>query len=64
MKGYGKAMASCKRIACNPCGPDEYEVTIKPHGEPEQAVYTFAGLFEGGESICGRIYRQWLKERI
>lgn len=64
MKEYDKAIVNCKRIACNSCGPDEYEVTIKPHGEPEQVIYTFAGLFESDEAICNRIYRQWLKEQI
>ena len=64
MKEYDKAIVSCKRIAHNPCGPDEYEVTIKPHGEPEQVIYTRAGPFESDEAICDRIYRQWLKEQI
>ena len=40
---------------------DEYEVTIKPYGKPEQVIYTLAGLFESDESICDRIYRQWLE---
>lgn len=62
MKEYDKAMVSCKRIAHNSCGPDEYEVTIKPHGEPEQVVYALAGPFEKDENICDRVYRQWLKE--
>lgn len=64
MKEYDKAIVSCKRIAHNPCGPDEYEVTIKPQGEPEQVIYTLAGPFESDEAICDRIYRQWLKEQI
>lgn len=65
MKEYDKAIVSCKRIAHNPCGPDEYEVTIKPHDEPEQVtIYTLAGPFESDEAICDRIYRQWLKEQI
>ena len=51
MKEYDKAIVSCKRIAHNPCGPDEYEVTIKPHGEPEQVIYTLVGPFESDEAI-------------
>lgn len=61
MKEYSMAVVSCKRITRNPCGPDEYEVTIKPHGKPEQIIYTFAGLFEREENICERIYLQWIK---
>lgn len=44
MKEYDKAIVNCKRIACNSCGPDEYEVTIKPHGEPEQVIYIYIYL--------------------
>ena len=62
MKEYGKTIVDCKRIAYNPCALDEYEVTIKPHGEPGQVIYTLAGPFESDEAICDRIYRQWLKE--
>lgn len=64
MKEYDKAIINCKRISRNSCGPDEYEVIIKPHGEPEQVTYTLAGPFESDEAICDRIYRQWLKEQI
>lgn len=64
MKEYDKSIINCKRIVRNPCGPDEYEVTIKPHGEPEQVIYTLAGPFESDEAICDRTYRQWLKEQI
>lgn len=60
MRKYGETIVECKRIACNPCASDEYEVTIKPHDEPEQVIYTLATLFERDENICERVYRQWL----
>ena len=59
---YNNATVGCKRIAHSPCGPDEYEVTIKPHGEPEQVIYALAGPFERDETICDRVYRQWLND--
>lgn len=62
MKEYGKTIVDCKRIAYNPCASDEYEVTIKPHGKPEQVIYILVGPFERDEDVCDRIYRQWLKE--
>ena len=61
-KEYDKAIVSCRRIVCNPCALDEYEVTITPHGASELIEYTYGGPFESDEAICGRVYRQWLKE--
>lgn len=60
MKKYGKTIVDCKRIACNPCASDEYEVTIKPYGKSEQIIYTLVGPFERDEDVCDRVYRQWL----
>ena len=57
-----KSVVTCRRIACNHCAPDEYEVVIKPLGKPEQVVYTLAGVFERDESICDRAYSQWLRD--
>ncbi len=62
MKEYDKAVVSCRRIVCNPCALDEYEVTITPHGESELIEYTYGGPFESDETICDRVYRQWSKE--
>lgn len=61
MKKYGEAIVECKRVVCNPCALDEYEVTIKPYRKAEQVIYTLVGPFESDESVCDRIYRQWLK---
>jgi hypothetical protein len=62
MKEYHNAIVDCKKIAYNPCALDEYEVTIKPNGKPQQTIYTYGGLFESNEAICDRVYQQWLKE--
>ena len=51
MKEYDKAVVSCRRIVCNPCALDEYEVTITPHGESELIEYTYGGPFESDEAI-------------
>ena len=59
----GKAIVECKRVVCNPCALDEYEVTIKPYRKAEQVIYTLVGPFESDESVCDRIYRQWLKSQ-
>lgn len=61
MKKYGEAIVECKRVVCNPCALDEYEVTIKPYRKAEQVIYTLVGPFESDESVCDRIYRQLLK---
>lgn len=61
MKEYDNATVNCKRIAINPCAEDEYKVTIKSNGL-EYVMYTFGGIFEPDESICDRMYQQWLKE--
>lgn len=57
MKEYDKAVVSCRRIVCTPCALDEYEVTIKPNGKPQQTIYTYGGLFESNEAICDRVYQ-------
>lgn len=62
MEKYDNAVVSCRRIVCNPCALDEYEVTITPHGEHGLIEYTYGGLFESDKAICDRVYRQWLKE--
>jgi hypothetical protein len=63
MKEYHNVIVDCKRITYNPCALDEYEVIIKPtNGKPQQTIYTYAGMFESNEAICGRVYLQWLKE--
>lgn len=62
MKEYQDATVECKKIICNPCALDEYEVTIRPtNGKPEYVTYTYGSLFESNEAICDRIYRQWIK---
>lgn len=61
MKNYNKAIVNCKRIAYNPCGLDEYEVTITPSESESVTLYTFAGVFEMDEAICDRMYQQWLE---
>ena len=61
MKEYGSVKVSCKRITINPCAEDEYKVTISANGT-EYVMYTLGGMFEPDESICYRMYKQWLKE--
>ena len=53
----------CKRIVCNPCVPDEYEVIIKQDDKIQLIVTTLAGLFETDDMICERIYHQWLNDK-
>lgn len=53
----------CKRIVCNPCAPDEYEVIIKQNDKIQLIVTTLAGLFETDDMICERIYHQWLNDK-
>lgn len=63
MKEYQDAIVECRIISRNPCAIDEYEVTVMPtNGNPEYVTYTYGGLFESDDTICDRIYRQWVKE--
>lgn len=53
----------CKRIVCNPCAPDEYEVILKQDDKIRLIVMTLTGLFETDDMVCERIYHQWLNKQ-
>lgn len=55
-------MAMARR---NPSGCDDWAITINPKdgGEPVRK-HVLGGLFDNGESVAEKAYREWIKENI
>lgn len=52
------AEVSCKKVALNPCGSDEYEVVIITEGLFYR-IHTLSGPLEPNKDMCQRVYSEW-----
>lgn len=62
---FDYAIVTAEMVKYNPTGNDEWAVTIEPKDGGETfETHILADLFDNGESVAERGYREWMKENI
>ena len=62
---FDYAVVTAELVKYNPTGYDDWAVTVEPKdGDETFETHELADLFDNGESVAEKAYREWMKENI